>query len=33
MIVDSRRSDIGMPQLSLHLGNIGLVVERIGGRS
>ncbi len=31
MIVDARGGDIGITEPFLHLGNIGLVIERIGG--
>jgi hypothetical protein len=33
MIVNARRRDVRMPQPFLHFGNIGLVIERIGGGS
>ena len=31
MIVDTRGGNIGMPEPFLHLGDVGLVIERIGG--
>ena len=31
MIVDARRRDVGVPKPLLHLGDVGLVIERIGG--
>ena len=31
MIVDARRGDVGVGKPFLHLGDVGLVVERIGG--
>jgi hypothetical protein len=32
MIINPRRRDVRMPEPLLHLGNIGLVIQRIGGR-
>ena len=32
MIVDSRRGDVGVAKPFLHLRDVGLVIERIGGR-
>ena len=31
MIVDPRRGDVGVPKPFLHLGDVGLVIERVGG--
>jgi hypothetical protein len=31
MIVDAAGGDVGVPEPILHLGDVGLVVERIGG--
>src|SRR4051812_23882107 len=31
MIVDARRGDVGVPKPLLHLGNVGLMIERVGG--
>ena len=31
VIIDPRRRDVGMPKPLLHLGDVGLVIERIGG--
>ena len=31
MIIDPRRGDVGVPKPLLHLGDIGLVIERVGG--
>ena len=31
MIVDARGGDVGVAEPFLHLGDVGLVVERVGG--
>ena len=31
MIVDPRGGDVGVPQPLLHLGDVGLVIERVSG--
>jgi hypothetical protein len=31
VIVDARGGDVGVPEPLLHLGDVGLMVERIGG--
>lgn len=31
MIVDPRSSDVGVAEPLLHLGDVGLMIERIGG--
>ena len=31
MIVDPRGGDVGVPEPFLHLGDVGLVIERVGG--
>ena len=32
MVINPRRRNVGMPQPLLHLGDIGLVIKRVGRR-